>query len=163
MSMIANFLRVADKELEEYKKDSQLLEDRIYNDDNDPNFIEIGKSWDGIIYLLTGDNAENATGELLNIIFSGQLIDEEQDLGYGPAHYLKSEQVKEMNKKISGIGIEELRQRFKPDEMTNLEVYPWIWEEGEMAFEYLFDNFEELRKFYSAASENDQAIISAII
>lgn len=162
--MIANFLRVSDSELEEYKKDSQLLEDRIYSDeiDADPNFIEIDKSWDGIIYLLTGKNVENATGELLKVIFSGQLIDEEQDLGYGPAHYLKSEEVKELSRRISEIGIEELKQKFKPDEMTKLEVYPLIWDEGETAFEYLSENFEDLKKFYSEASNSNQSIISII-
>jgi hypothetical protein len=41
MSMIGNLLRVTKVELEEYLKDSSLLEERIYNntsDEEDPNW-----------------------------------------------------------------------------------------------------------------------------
>ena len=34
---------------------------------------------------------------LAKIFFSGQLVDENQNLGYGPAHYLTRYQVKELN------------------------------------------------------------------
>ncbi|MGB0870595.1 MAG: YfbM family protein [Flavobacteriales bacterium] len=164
MGMIINFLRIESDQLNIYKEDSSKLEDRIYNDeiDNDPNFIDIDKSWDGIIFLLTGQNVENASGEMLKIIFSGNLIDEEQDLGYGPAHYLNSNEVTELNFKLKQINMEELKAKFDANKMKQIGVYPDIWDEGASAMEYLIDYFEDLRNFYSEAALNKQAIISVL-
>lgn len=164
MGMVVTFLRISDQELETYKKNSQLLEDRIYSDeiDDDPNFIEIEKSWDGIIYLLTGKGAADSTGYLERVIFSAQFIDEEQNFGYGPAHFLMGEEVKELNQRLTKISIEELKLNFNPAEMSRLGIYPSIWEEGESAFEYLSTYFEVLKNFYVEASKNNQAIISMI-
>ena len=87
MSMIGNFLRVTKTQLEDYLKDSTLLETRIYDeesDDEDPNLVDIDKSWEGILFLLTGQNLETIDHPLAKVLFSGQIIDEDQDLGYGP-------------------------------------------------------------------------------
>src|SRR6478609_11842389 len=104
MSMIGHLLRVTKPELDEYLKDSSLLESSIYDEETDeenPNLVDLDKSWDGILFLLTGQNVVNTDHPLAKVLFSGQLIDEEQDLGYGPAHYLTPEQVKDLNSQIS--------------------------------------------------------------
>ena len=44
-------------ELEYYLKDSSLLEDKIYDDETEnENLVDFDKSWDGIIFLLTGES-----------------------------------------------------------------------------------------------------------
>ncbi|MGY5253201.1 YfbM family protein [Sphingobacterium spiritivorum] len=161
MSMIANLLPVTTSELEAYLKDSSLLEDSIYNDEADAeNLIDIDKSWDGIIFLLTGQSLATAKHNLVRILFSGQIIDEEQDLGYGPAHYLTAEQVAELNGEISTITIADLKQRFNPERMNELEVYPIIWDEGDDAFDYLADGFLTLQNVFAEATKNKEAIIT---
>ncbi|MGJ1431135.1 YfbM family protein [Sphingobacterium spiritivorum] len=161
MGMIANLLRVTTSELEAYLKDSSLLEDNIYNDEEDAeNLVDIDKSWDGIIFLLTGQSLATAKHNLVRILFSGQIIDEEQDLGYGPAHYLTAEQVAELNGEISAITIADLKQRFNPEKMNELEVYPIIWDEGDDAFDYLADGFLTLQNVFAEATKNEEAIIT---
>ncbi|MGJ1266633.1 YfbM family protein [Sphingobacterium spiritivorum] len=161
MSMIANLLRVTTSELEAYLKDSSLLEDSIYNDEADAeNLVDIDKSWDGIIFLLTGQGLATAKHNLVRILFSGQIIDEEQDLGYGPAHYLTAEQVAELNGEISAITIADLKQRFNPERMNELEIYPIIWDEGDDAFDYLADGFLTLQNVFADATKNEEAIIT---
>lgn len=164
MSMIGNLLRVTKTELEEYLKDSSLLESSIYDeetDDENPNLVDIDKAWDGIIFLLTGQGIANANHPLLRVLFSGQIIDEEQDLGYGPAHYLTPEQVAELNSEISKITIADLKQKYDPKKMAELEVYPTIWEqEGDEAFDYLCEYFVNLQQVYSDATKNGEAIIT---
>lgn len=164
MSMIGNLLRVTKTELQEYLKDSSLLENRIYNDEtdgSDPNLVDIDKSWDGIIFLLTGQNFDNSDHPLTKVLFSGQIIDEEQDLGYGPGQYLTPEQVKEVNEQISKISIDELSKKYDAKKMTELEVYPNIWEnEGEV--NYLTEYFKTIQEVYAEASKNDEAIITFI-
>lgn len=161
MSMIANLLRVTTSELEAYLKDSSLLEDSIYNDEADAeNLVDIDKSWDGIIFLLTGQSLATAKHNLVRILFSGQIIDEEQDLGYGPAHYLTAEQAAELNGEISAITIADLKQRFNPERMNELEIYPIIWDEGDDAFDYLADGFLTLQNVFADATKNKEAIIT---
>ena len=164
MSMIGNLLRVTRTELEEYLKDSSLLENRIYKDDSDdedPNLVDIDKSWDGIIFLLTGQNFDNSNHPLTKILFSGQIIDEGQDLGYGPGQYLTPEQVKELNDQISKISVEELSKKYDAKKMTELEVYPNFWED-EDEVNYLTEYFQTIQEVYAEASKNDEAIITFI-
>jgi hypothetical protein len=160
MSMIGNLLRVSQSELESYIKDSSLLEERIYNSyRQDPKLVIIDKSWEGIIFLI-GQNIANADHPLLKVLFSGQLIDEEQDLGYGPAHYLTPEQVSDLNNEIMKITDEDMKNRFDFQKMTELEVYPTVWDKDD--FGYLVSNFEIVKKIYLEATKNNEGIITFI-
>ncbi|KFF24637.1 hypothetical protein IW16_20195 [Chryseobacterium vrystaatense] len=162
MSMIGNLLRIKESELVAYLKDSSLLRDRIYSEDaNSENLVDIDKAWDGIIFLLTGRNLFDAYDHPLSkILFSGQIIDEEQDLGYGPAHYSTPEQVSELNSQISVITMDSLKPNFDPKKMTESDVYPSIWDEGDDAFDYLADGFSTVQKVYAEAAKNGEAVIT---
>ena len=154
------FLRVSKDELKEYIENSELLEERVFSEDidEDDNLLDLQKSWDGIAFLLTGKGATEASGELSNIMFSDKLIDEEQDMGYGPACYVESDEVKNLNNIISKISIEELKEKFDPNKMNQLELYPGDWDREE-ELEYLIENFKELQAFYQKATNENQAII----
>lgn len=166
MSMICNLLRVTGTQLHEYLKDSSLLESSIYDEETDEenaNLTDIDKAWDGIIFLLTGQGLANADHPLLSVLFSGQVIDEDQDLGYGPAHYLTPEQVVDLNNRISKITVEDLKKNYDPKRMEELEVYPSIWEdEGDDAFDYLSEYFEVVQEVYGEAAKNGEAIITFV-
>jgi hypothetical protein len=159
--MIGNLLRVTNSELEEYLQDSSLLENRVYDDESeeDSNLVDIDKSWEGILFLLTGQNLENSDHPLARTLFSGQLIDEDQDLGYGPAQYLTPDQVKEVNAEISKITIDEISKNYDPKKMNELGIYPNVWNEEE-SLEYLTDYFKTVQEVYSKAAQNNQAIIT---
>jgi hypothetical protein len=129
--MIGNLLSVTKTELENYLRDSSLLEHRIYNDETeDPDLVDIDKAWEGILFLLTGQCLAEADHPLMAVLFSGQMIDDDQDLGFGPAHYVTPAQVVELNDQISKLTITDLQQRFDPVKMTELGIYPDIWSEG---------------------------------
>ncbi|CAF3303265.1 unnamed protein product [Rotaria sp. Silwood2] len=161
MSMIGNLLRVSFSEFEAYLKDSSLLEARLDGalDQEDPNLVDIDKSWDGINFLLTGSIVGDSDHPLEKVLFSMQYIDESQDLGYGPANYVTPDQVKEINEEISKISDEELSKRYDSKKMRELELYPNGWEEPDM-LNYLIENFKTVRETYALASNNDQAIIT---
>ena len=158
--MIGNLLRVSNAELESYLENSSLLENRIYeNDDEDSNLIDIDKAWNGILFLLTGQNLENLDHPMAKVFFSNQFIDEEQDLGYGPGHYLTPDQVKEVSSQLGQLSKEELRKKFDAKRMTELEIYPDIWD-GEDEVEYLLEYYEVIRNVYSTAAKNNEAVIT---
>jgi len=161
MSMIFNILQVTPSELEEYKQDSSKLEDRVYSQDSDdPQLTDLDKAWDGIMFVLKAPDSAQSSSDLSNILFSGQLIDEEQDMGYGPAHFLTAEQVAAYSLLISAITENDVQQRFDPQKMTELELYPTIWDEGDEALDYVMEYFQTLQHVLSEAAENNQAIIT---
>jgi len=61
MGMTVTFLRVSKNELKECIENSELLEERVFNDeiDDDDNFLDIDKSWDGISFLSTGSGGSS--------------------------------------------------------------------------------------------------------
>lgn len=72
--MTGHLLRVSPAELHTYLADSTQLEDRIYrNASKDRALEEIDKTWDGIIFLLTGQSFAQADHPLTRVLFSGQL------------------------------------------------------------------------------------------
>ena len=162
--MNVDFLRVKEEEFEDFEKNSTLLEDKIFSDDLEKatNYLRIYKSWDGIIFLLTEQDISNEELDLSKVILSGDIIDENQNFGYGPAHFLSPNKVKFWNKIIAKISKEDLRQKFNPKKMNELDIYPSMWNEGEAVFEYLWENFENLKKFYNQASKEEQVIISIL-
>ncbi|MBC7921921.1 MAG: DUF1877 family protein, partial [Ferruginibacter sp.] len=114
MGIVANFLRVTQHELDEILNNSSILEDRIEWPD-DPALLNIDKAWAGILYLLTGYNweeAEKTPLPLVRAILGERVVDEEQEMGYGPARYVAVAQVKEIDQELSAVSGEILSGRF---------------------------------------------------
>jgi hypothetical protein len=166
MSMIGNLFRVTPKDLEEILKDSSQLENKVDSEDSDSmnDLLGIDKSWEAIFYLLTGHpvaEIEDAKPPLSWALFSGQIVDEEQDMGYGPAHYLTSEQVKQLNKELDMITSDHLRRKYDGKKMNAAGIYPQVWDEPE-SLDYVLDNFEQLKAFYKTAERENKAVITFI-
>lgn len=161
MSMIMSLYRVSQNELDKYKENSNLLEEKLSDFESENfNMLDIDKSWDGILFLLNGEGSTKTEHPLTKVFFSKKVIDSNQDLGYGPAYYLEPDEVIEINNIISTLSEENLRSRFNPQLMEQNEVYPSIWVNDSEAFSYLFDNFKVVQEIYSLAAKNNQAIIT---
>ena len=160
MGMILTLLRVSSEELEHYLNDKELLTDRIFNDDGeDPKLVDIDKAWDGIIFLLTGERSAETQHPLARILFSGNIISEDQDLGYGPAHYLTAVEVQALNNALVELSEEEVASKYDGNKMAALNIYPSNWESEEEK-EYLMEYFIEVKSIYAQAAENGEAIIT---
>lgn len=164
MSMIGMFVRVTETELQDYISDSTLFENLIDHEDFDenPRVCNIDKTWDAISYLLTGhgpSDLSNAKPPVSWTIFGSDVLDKNQDLGYGPANYLTVEQVALLNNKLSNISSKDLEANYNADKMNELELYPNSWRKAEDEMNYIGNHFESLKKFYSTAASNRQAVI----
>jgi len=163
MGMVLNFLRVSEDELNEILENSSFLDEILYdeNDEPAPTLTDIDKSWEGILFILTGQNLQTLDHPLGAALFSGQVVDDDQDLGYGPAHYLTPDQVIEINEQLAAFTAEEVKTRYNPAKMTELSIYPGVWEkEDGQIFEYLLEWFLEVKQIYATASSEKQAIIT---
>jgi hypothetical protein len=161
MGMVWNMLRVSDEELEMYKNDSELLMDRVYeqeSDEDDPALTYLDKAWDGIHFLLTGATIDNANHPLTKIFVNEQILDEEQDMGYGPAMYLTPEEVVEIHQQLEIITMDAFKQRFDANKMTDAGIYPNIWNDSD-ALDYLEEKFIVLKNTFSIAANKQDAMI----
>jgi hypothetical protein len=163
--MIGKFIRVPESDLEEYLVDSSLFEKRIDNqeDDDEFNTCDIDKSWDAISFLITGfgpSDLEKAETPIAWTIFGAQVLDENQDLGYGPANYLTADQVNELHNALINIPPTRLKMNFDAAKMNELGIYPNYWEDNEDEVDYLMQHFDSLKAFYAEAAINGEAVIS---
>lgn len=160
--MIGYMVRVSAEKLEQYKSDSSLFETDFHANMDEDWVMDLEKNWDGIQYILTGESvmlgALNETVES-KAFFSNQVLDETQDLGYGPAQYLHPVQVKEINEVIQKMDAQSIA--IDGADMEQKQVYPTVWAEDE-AIEYLRESFEEFQGFYKEATNNNQAILTLI-
>lgn len=164
MGMIGNLFRVTTEDLEEILKDSSLLETKVYaeNSDTVTDLLDLDKSWEAILYLLTGHGVaeiEDAKPPLSWVLFSGQVIDQDQDMGYGPAHYINADQVKQLNKELDKITTADLSRKYNGKQMDEAGIYPEVWGEAE-SLDYVIDYFNQLKEFYKAAETENKAVIT---
>ena len=167
--MIGNLIRVSHEDIERFKKDSSKLENLIYNEEiiNADWYLDLDKSWEAIHFLLSGKSiAETEMDEtpreiIENTIFSNQIIDEGQDLGYGPAFYNDSEMVKKISNELNNLKIVELESNYDGNRLNEANIYPEVWDEEESK-SYLFDNLKDVIRFYSDAARNEQVVIGFI-
>ena len=162
MSMNGNFRALPDEELRaliaEPSRIERLLSASFFGGSNgNGDELEIDKAWHGLHFLLTGTAWEGSFP--LNFIVSGG---EEvgDDLGYGPARGLNSDDVKKVHTALDPFTTDELRRRFDSDRMTELEIYPFGWShdpDGEL--EYLLEFYTELRAFVRRTAERGHALL----
>ena len=164
MGMYASLIRISEDDLNKFKLNSELLDSLIMDEANHNAewLLDLDKTWDGIQYLLTGKGISNFQSPPTIIgraIFSDQLLDPEQDMGYGPAQYLTPDQVRETATALGTLELSALKESLDVVEMEKLMVYPGFWSQAG-TLDFLLDSFAALQAFYTKAASNHQAIVS---
>lgn len=125
----------------------------------DPDCLDLDKSWGGLTYLLGGNETGFSSDELTSqAITNTQVINEESIFGLSPAFYLTHQQVAQIAKALGKLSHDTLKSRYNPDVMN--DIYPCTWCDDDV--EYLLDYFDELHQFYQTQSQKGHAIISYI-
>lgn len=160
--MNGNFKALSDDELDGLLADPAGVERLLYasffgEGSNGHDELEIDKAWHGLHFLLTG-NASEGSLPLGFIVDGGEEVGD--DLGYGPARALRSEQVLEIDKALDPFTTDELRRRFDPNRMSELQIYPFGWSDdpdGEL--DYLLAFYAELRAFVHRTAERGHGLL----
>ena len=119
--------------------------------------MNLEKSWHVLHYLLTG-KVEEAPAPLGNAILGGQEIGD--DLGYGPARFLTSKQVREVAGALEAVSKDELAARFDLDAMLAARIYP-VRDASELELAQHY--FEHLSRYYSDAAASGNAMLLYVI
>lgn len=166
MSMIMMFRRLSDVDLARLREEPELVADYLGEDAPD-GFgpvadLDVDKAWHAIHFLLTGTSWEGEPP--LNFVVSGG-IELGEDLGYGPARGLTSDEVKSIAAALKAIPPESLRQRFDAAALTSAEIYPQIWDrpqEEDDTQGYVSDYYDQLRTFVLDAAVEGEALLVAM-
>lgn len=121
--------------------------------------IDLDKAWQGIHFLLTGTDYEGNMPEAS--LFAGKTIGD-IEIGYGAAMSLDIKQVQAFDKHLQGLDINALKEKYNPEAMKKLELYPDIFvsvEENPEPLEYLMEYFNILKDFVHKTALEKSALI----
>lgn len=126
----------------------------------DLDTIDLDKSWHAIHFLLTGSDWDGDFPRGF-LVSCGEPVGD-VDVGYGPARSFTPDQVKEISAYLGQLDHSQLREKFTPEKMEEMAIYPSIWtrdEDPDGIFEYLEDGFDRMEKFIRETAEGDFALL----
>ena len=137
MSMICYYLQADDETLQKFQSGNA----NPFTDMGDAS-IDIDKAWHTIHYILTGEVWDVPDDDILaQLVLGGEPINDE-DFGYGPMRLLTKE-------------------NFHMEDLTANEIYPTTgMDEEEEFFQYVWENFDVLKKFIKETSEKDLNVLT---
>lgn len=121
--------------------------------------IDLDKAWHGIHFMLTGEKGETDT--TAGLLLAGQQIGD-IDVGYGPARILNQHQVQQLYNHLSEISEDVFKEKYDPQKMNALEIYPDIFKpnrDHEENLEYFCEHFELLKDFITRTAQKNDGII----
>lgn len=160
MSMIGNYLRLPQADLDTLLASPESIADFLYPEDDSQyphdRHLDIDKAWHLIHCLLTGTDWEGKE-PLRSAVLGGNEIGDE-DVGYGPARSMLPAKVREVSEALSAISPETLWSRFDLETVEELEIYPgWTGDAEDRA--YVLGHYEKLREFFKKAAADHAAMI----
>lgn len=159
MSMIGHYLKLSSEQLAEIVGNPSKAGDLAYPEDgNYPlDALDIDKSWHLIHFLLNGETW-GGEGPLADAVLGGHELPD-TDAGYGPFRYLEPEEVKSTAEALAAVSSAVLWSRFDAQRVQDAEIYPTPWGGDEGDREYIEQNFEALKKYFSEAAGSGSALL----
>jgi len=158
MSMVCNYLKLSEAQLAAILEDPETASDLAYPESGEIlDALDLDKSWHLIHFLLTG---ETWSGEppLGNVVLGGTELPE-TDAGYGPFRYLVPSEVREASNALASITAEDLWARFDAKQVKEAKVYPSPWIGDSTEREYVTQNYEALRRYFTEAARSGNAML----
>lgn len=163
MSMVMCLQATDDDAIDALMDDPESVEEVLDLDgDSATSTCDLDKAWHGLHYLLSGDASleDRPTDDPLFFLIAGGAPIGDVDVGYGPVRAIRSEQTQRIAQALAAVSVDQLRSRFDPAKMTELDVYPNIWEsEGMFAFDYVARFYPQLVKFVQRASADGRGLL----
>jgi hypothetical protein len=166
MGMTVMFRRLSGEDLSRLREEPGLVADYLQGEEPE-GFgpfadLDVDKAWHAIHFLLTG-SAWEGDPPLNFIVIGGSDVGD--DLGYGPARGLSSDEVRNLAGALRAIPPDALLQRFDPAALTAANIYPEIWDrppEEDDIRGYVSEYYDQLRSFVLDAAVEDEALLIAM-
>ncbi len=179
--MIQGFIRV-DEELIKTLSNVKDLEEKMELLDSSEESMDIGKSWQFLLYLLTGDKygGHHFISNLFYPKKSTVLITDEEFEKYSGnisieefnkiqnkidlnASYLNPEEVKIIMSHLNKVSIESLFDKCDFNEVKEKKIYPGGWDMSFETKKYVADNFNRLVLFLNRSIKGGNFVISECV
>ena len=119
--------------------------------------LDIDKAWHGLHFLFTG-TAEEGSEPACYMVKGGDELDDE-----GFARALRPQQVKRFADYLTRLSDADLDQRYDPERMTALKIYPFDdWNQrsiDEEPRQWLHEGFRDLRDFVQRAADAGEGLV----
>jgi hypothetical protein len=159
--MICNYRRLPAPALKVVLENPSNISDFLYPEDanipSDQEELDIDKSWQAIHFLINGDPWTGSPPQF-NVVLGGTEIGD-VDVGYGPARYLDSDEVKRTSIFLTSVTSESLLKAFNLDTFRKQDIYPSGWEGSQQEKEYIIEYFGILKGFFTRAEAAGNAVI----
>ena len=159
MGMQLSLYSLSDQRVDDLLADPPLVLEILDGEAADVEEFELDKAWHALHYLLTGSAWEGEPP--LNFICQGGQEVGDIDTGYGPARALGADEVQDIANALEGIDADALAQRFDPEEMEKLDIYPSIWgsEPEADALEFCTASFTAMKDFIDRTAERGYGML----
>jgi len=162
MGMIGNYFRTDGETVNKVKCGELSLVELCYEAEDSmdsDSFLYIDKSWHAIHFVLSGEVWDATDDPLSKVVLNGNIVNDE-DMGYGPAMLLMSDELHDINKALEGFTKEWFLEQFSITDMIANEIYPVMNDEnGDDFFEYIYHYFTEIVDFLKKAEQSNQCVL----
>ncbi|MEW2468528.1 YfbM family protein [Streptomyces sp. NPDC046994] len=168
MSMIGEYLRVTAAELDrviqdldwalDFAQEVQDAEEEAELLPAEARHFSTSKAWDMLGFLLTRADFP------VDVVHGEEPFAEDEDWGYGPPRYLRSERVRLAARLLRATTYDQLVDGVNPADLTKADVYPLAgayplgWDEPG-ALEWGRHWYDGLTQFFEAAAATDDAML----
>ncbi|WP_445629488.1 YfbM family protein [Nostoc sp. DSM 114167] len=165
--MIGHYRRISPNRLTELQNNPESIVTFLFPGDeadeiseSDGRYLNIDKTWHGLHFLLTGSALPNDP-PLTNVVMGGTPLGdpENPDFDFGPARFLSPQEVQEVAKELSKISKTDLEARFDPSALLTADVYPYVWQEGKEALEYITYYYIYVVEFFQEAAKCGDVVL----
>ncbi|MHC5537219.1 YfbM family protein [Singulisphaera rosea] len=158
MSITGRYLRLEEVTIREILAEPSSLLDVLYPDDESLEVgdlrLDIDKTWNILHYLLHDEPL--GRGEIgLDCVLGGIELTPE-DGGFGPARYLRRDEVRAIAEVLDRLTFPSLWSRYDPAEGERAELY---WSDTPESEDYVRGHYAALQRFFSTARQEGQAVI----
>lgn len=115
------------------------------------------KAWHGIHFLLTGVSEGGEPPLAFVVLGDKEIPDTSHMMGYGPARYLTSKQVKLVSNALHRIKKSKFLSGFEPERFRTANIYA-LHERGDELELLAF--FEKLKAFYALAAKRNNGMLA---
>lgn len=126
--------------------------------------VDLDKAWHGVHYLLTG-TAWEGEPPLNFVVEGGADLDYDGPWNSSPRIFTPAE-TREIATALARVSDDELRRRFNPAEMMQLEIYPEIWDREPDGTEdpigYVMSAIEDVRATVNEAVQRGWGLVVTV-
>ncbi|WP_066802335.1 YfbM family protein [Moraxella oblonga] len=173
MGIYASYYALDDNQVKEFKallsEDNDDTVEQFYecleeieDNDNDENYTDLDKLWDGLHFLLTGFDSDddynaNKTPEQLALYYAFFGNNTLSDEG---VYLVDDNKLADIVKVLENINIDELLNNVDFEKFAEADLYPDIWynEDKDDLADELKGYFETFKQFYQNALKNNRCV-----